>query len=163
MQNLVPQPWRHVAHIAVGGLRAIGFDRDSELLLVVSASGKSVVDCRAGVKIARDHDDDDDGAQFLETRGVGPLAGQTIRVAGLFGGGLPIRTADGWEIELVATRWPATKIVLVERQRGPQGRQPDVTHTIATESDLRACGFSYTGKSLVIATPADVAIYSRDA
>ncbi|QKZ04049.1 hypothetical protein [Pseudomonas eucalypticola] len=51
-------PWIEAARYCVAGLFDIGFHRDSELLLVVSSSGRGVFDCLTGAKIARDYADD---------------------------------------------------------------------------------------------------------
>lgn len=144
-----------------GGLRSVGFDRDSELLLVISASGKGVFDCRTGIKLARDSKDEDEDVVLLEAPGIGPLAGKTLRMSGLFGGGLPRGTRDGWRVELVEE---PTFVMLYEpnamlprpADRSVYGRK------LLIGEPVRAYGFSYTGKSLVIATPADITIYSRD-
>lgn len=160
-----PSPWRRVAIVAVGGLRSIGFDRGSELLLVVSSAGRGVIDCRSGEKVARDYDDFYEDEQFLEADGIGPLQGQTVRVSGLFGGGLPISTQDGWSVELVTLDWPVKDILLLEPFSFLYGSlygKPTAFHKIGAESELRACGFSYTGNTLVIATSSDVAVFSRD-
>jgi hypothetical protein len=90
-----PHPWRVVATVAVGGLRAVGFDRHSELLLVTSTNGRSVIDGATGQRLARDGEEYTDGEVFLEAVGIGPLANRVVRMAGLFGGGLPAATEDG--------------------------------------------------------------------
>jgi hypothetical protein len=47
-----PKGWTHVSSIAVGGLLSVGFSRvETNLLLVVSSSGRSLVDCDTGNKI----------------------------------------------------------------------------------------------------------------
>lgn len=160
-----PKPWRRVVTIAVGGLLSIGFDRDSELLLVVSSAGRGVIDCRSGEKIARDTNEYNENDRYLEADGIGPLRGQTIRVSGLLGGGLPRSTHDGWSVELVTLDWPVNEILLLEPfsslYESLYGKPPAL-HKIGEELEVRACGFSYTGKSLVVATSSDVAVFSRD-
>ncbi|HVJ62309.1 MAG TPA: hypothetical protein VM555_06300 [Tahibacter sp.] len=163
-QVLPPAPWRRSTVMAVGGLRAAGFDRDSELLLVVSASGRSVIDCRTGEKVARDPSDYWEDQRLLEAEGIGPLAGKTLRVAGLAGGGLPLYTSDGWWIELAAPDWPDTDVLLKEPDSHPHDssrEQPAAMHKLHTESELRACGFSCTGRSFIVGTPSDLAVYTR--
>lgn len=160
-----PSPWRQVATIAVGGLRSVGFDRNSELLLVISSAGRGVIDCRTGTKVARDYNEYYEHEQFLEAEGIGPLQGQTVRISGLLGGGLPVSTLDGWSVELVSLDWPVTDILLVEPSSFLYGSlygKPAIFHKIGAESELCACGFSYIGNSLVVASPSDVAIFSRD-
>lgn len=157
-------PWQKIGMIAVGGLRTIGFDRSSELLLVVSSAGRGVIDCSNCTKVARDDDEYYGGEQFLEAEGIGPLEGRTIRVAGLIGGGLPTNTQDGWSLEVVTLDWPEHEVLLVEPfssiYDSLYGKQAKF-RKIARESELRAFGFSYSGKSLVIASSSDITVYGR--
>lgn len=160
-----PPPWSRLATIAVGGLLSIGFDRTSELLLVISGAGRGVIDCRTGGKVARDYDEYFGNEQFLEADGIGPLHGKIVPVSGFFGGGLPIATADGWHVELVSLDWPLTDIFLIDPSSSLYGAQygkPAIFHKIGTELGLRACGFSYTGNSFVIATSSDITVFLRD-
>src|SRR5437016_5249971 len=91
-----PEPWRQTFYGSIGGLLVIGFAPGSDLLLVISAGGRGVFDCLTGDRVSRD--DEIDGETWadpiqLTTIGVGPLDKQTVRVAGLWGGGMPVRTA----------------------------------------------------------------------
>lgn len=158
------RPWQKVGVIAVGGLRTIGFDRNSELLLVVSSAGRGIIDCTNCTKIARDDAEYYDGEEFLEAEGIGSLEGKIIRVAGVIGGGLPNNTQDGWALEVVTLDWPEHDVLLVEPfssiYDSLYGKQAKF-RKIARESELRAFGFSYTGKSLVIATSSGITVYGR--
>ncbi|WP_267104583.1 hypothetical protein [Xanthomonas sacchari] len=159
-----PHPWCEVATIAVAGLHSIGFDMESEYLLVVSSAGRGVIDCHAGQKVARDYEENYEGEEFLEANGIGPLQGKKIRTSGLPGGGLPLGTSDGWHIELVTLDWPIREIILVEpfsSLYGARYGKPAIFHKIYATYELRAIGFSYTGKTLVIATSSDIVIFSR--
>jgi hypothetical protein len=109
-----PKPWRGAGVIAVGGLHAVGFDRRTELLLVVSSAGRGVIDCRTGSKVARESEEYTDYEQYLEAEGIGPLKGRALTMAGLLGGGLPKSTRDGWSIEVVTLAWPVGDILLLE-------------------------------------------------
>jgi len=136
-----PKPWHKVGAIAVGGLRAVGFDRESELLLIVSSAGRGVVDCQSGLKVARDDEEYYEDERHLEARGIGPLQGKTLRMSGLLGGGLPISTNDGWSMEVVTLDWPIHEILLLEpfaslydSLRG----KPSLFHKVGAESELRA-------------------------
>src|SRR3954467_9900507 len=100
-----PAPWQRRAAHAVGGLTDVGFGRGSDLLLVVSHDGRGVFDCLTGLRVARDSSMPEPGEAHwqdtfeLETKGIGPLAAQTVRTSGLAGGGLAVFTADGWTVE----------------------------------------------------------------
>ena len=52
-----PSPWTLQTVISVGGLCSVGFDRDTENLLILSHSGRGVVNCSTGEKTAKDYED----------------------------------------------------------------------------------------------------------
>ncbi len=108
-----PSPWQLKTVIPVGGLCSVGFDRDTENLLIVSHQGRGVVDCSTGDKTARDYEDYYEN-QYLEAEGIGCLRGKIIRMAGINGGGLPTSTEDDWCLELVTINFPEEMILLVE-------------------------------------------------
>lgn len=160
-----PTPWSKVFTFSVGGLRSVGFDRNSDLLLIVSSSGRGVIDCISGQKVARDSEIYNEGEEFLEAEGIGDLKGKTIRMSGLFGGGFPIFTTDGWAIEIVTIDWQENEILLVEPMSDLYGSlygKPSVFYKIGREQVLRACGFSYSGQSLIIATSSEITVFERD-
>lgn len=159
-----PSPWQQASVIAVGGLRAVGFDRHTDQLLVVSTQGRSIVDCLSGQKIARDNEEYFEGEEHLEAEGIGPFAGKLFHMAGLHGGGLRTTTEDRWSLEVVTLDWPTREILLFAPGSWLYGSlysNPDNFSKLASESEFRACGFSHTGRSLVIATASDLTIYSR--
>jgi len=163
--DLPPSPWKKIGAVAVGGLRSIGFDRDSEMLLIVSSMGRGVIDCCDCAKVARDEAEYYAGETYLEAEGIGQLEGKTIRMAGLTGGGLPNVTQDGWMLEIVTLDWPEHDVLLAEPYTTIYDSlygKPSRFKKIARESELRAYGFSYTGKSLVIATSSEIVVYGRE-
>jgi hypothetical protein len=91
-------------------------------------------------------------------QGIGPLEGQTIRLAGLHGGGLLRCGQQGWTVEELPLDWPDVSLLLVEPW---QSIYVDSAHftKLAVEREVRAFGFSETGRSLVLATGSDVAVY----
>jgi len=160
-----PQPWQKVGEFAVGGLLSIGFDRESELLLIVSSTGRGVVDCQSGQRVARDDGEYYEDNMYLEAVGIGPLQGKILRVSGLHGGGLPVTAGDGWSVEIITLDWPACEILLLEPFASLYDSldgKPSRFHKIGNELELRACGFSYSGHSFVVATPSDITIYGRN-
>jgi hypothetical protein len=159
-----PSPWKLAATVAVGGLRSLGFDQESENLLIVSSQGRGVIDCLTGEKIARDDEEFYEGETKLEAQGIGILRDRTIRMSGLFGGGLPIITEDGWQLESVTLKWPEQMLILLppgSHLYGLVTGHPDSMTKIFEDSCIRAYGFSYTGRSFVIATTSDVTIFVR--
>lgn len=164
-------PWRLLAAHAVGGLTDVGFGRGTDLLLVVSSRGRGVFDCLTGARVARDPhmpeigEDDWQDLRELEALGIGPLGGQVVRTAGLAGGGLVLMTDDRWAVERLALDWPIESLLLVPPDswiyEDRAGRSSDVAK-IAEGSEVRAWGFSPTGRSLVLATSSDITIYGRE-
>jgi len=157
-------PWSAKSVAAIGGLTEVGFADDSDLLLVFSSQGRGVFDCSTGERVARDRSvenvDSWYGPHILIGIGIGPLAGKQIRLAGLNGGGLPYSTTDGWSTEKLPIDWPDEYLLLLEPHSSIY--QPDARFTkLAVEREVRAFGFSYTGKSLIIATSSDVTILCR--
>jgi hypothetical protein len=100
----------------------------------------------------------------LEAFGIGPLEGQLVRIAGLYGGGLSLGTPDGWALESLEIDWPDKSLLLTAPSswlyETRAGRSSAFTK-IEADSTLRAYGFSPTGKSLVVALTSDITIYSR--
>jgi hypothetical protein len=160
-----PSPWKLAGGSAVGGLSDVGFAPGSDLLLVVSSQGRGVFDCLTGERVARDRSVPEGASPDwqdpfeLWAVGIGPLAGQHIRTAGLSGGGLSVATRDGWSVERLALEWPDETLLL--RRGWGFGYRPDEIFKIAVHSEVRAWGFSPTGRSLVYATSSDLAIWSR--
>ncbi len=165
-----PAPWRSAGTFAAGGLTSVGFAPGSDLLLVVSWSGRGVFDCVTGQRVARDADASDqanyDRAGALEVLGIGPLAGQWVRTSGLNGGGLPRSTADGWSVEWLTLDWPEDTLLLL----GPgssiyetrPGRVVQFWKIDPGVTEVRAWGFSPTGRTLLLATSSDVTFWIRD-
>jgi hypothetical protein len=170
-----PPPWRPVYHpapsIPIGGLLGIGFAPDpvtgEDLLMVVSQGGHGVINTTTGKILARDRDPDPDISEptgpHLTVPGIGPLADRQVGIAGLHGGGLHTTTSDGWTLDVVSPDWPHHRILLSTDgglYHGPTGTHWWHIHH-ATDSPLRTCGFSPSGRTLAIATSADLTLLTR--
>ncbi|MGY6019900.1 hypothetical protein [Streptomyces spinosirectus] len=177
-----PEPWRRVAYVPVGGLLGIGFTSHpgtcQDLVMVVSHDGHGLFDAVTGEKIARDRDpddedddeDDEDGDRDADPaqwcRGLGPVAGSRVRVAGLYGGGLHAFGGDGWKLEVAAPAWPNERVLLSRDgglpHSGPHGER--WWHIFQSHySELRAAGFSPSGQTLAVATSSDLSLWTRAA
>ncbi|MFJ4782913.1 hypothetical protein [Streptomyces sp. NPDC088794] len=170
-------PWRPVFEstygVPVGGLLGIGFashpESGRDLVMVVSNDGHGLFDAVTGEKIARDRDPapedgTPDAVADLTCPGLGPIAGSRVRIAGLFGGGLHTTTDDGWTLESVAPDWPHHRVLLSADgglpHSGPYGEQWwHIFHS--TYSELRAFGFSLSGRTIAVATSSDVSLWTR--
>ncbi|MES5816646.1 hypothetical protein [Streptomyces sp. RG80] len=172
-----PEPWRPVSErcIPIGGLLGIGFashpENGHDLVMVVSSAGHGLFDAVTGEKIARDYEpapeeSTPDAAPDLSCPGLGPIAGRRVHIAGLFGGGLHSGTGDGWVLEVVSPNWPNDRVLLSSSSRMPH-REPHgegwwhIFHS--NYSELRAVGFSPSGRTLAVATSSDVTLWIRAA
>lgn len=164
--SALPAPWNNRTYVAVGGLTNIGFADESDLLICMSSTGLGVFDCLTGVRLARDDSTDFDfDAGNLLVSGIGPLEGKRIRTAGISGGGLASGTYDGWGIERHPFAFPDEELfvgppgqTMLWTQHGAQTRLYKLGGFV---TEVRAFGFSPTGRSLVVATSSDVLMYAR--
>jgi hypothetical protein len=122
-----------------------------------------VIDCRTGEMVA--HDQEGEQVDWydpmrLRVEGIGQLAGKTIRLAGLHGGGLPRVSEDRFALVVAYPDWPDAAVLLQLPPDFSPGRHPHQVK-IACCEDPRACGFSETGQTFVIAEPHAVQIFGR--
>ncbi|MFC9283130.1 hypothetical protein [Streptomyces collinus] len=171
-----PEPWQRVAYAPVGGLLGIGFvthpGTGHDLVMVVSNDGHGLFDAVTGEKIARDRDPDpdcEDGGREADPAlwcpGLGPATGSRVRVAGLHGGDLHATSGDGWQLEVVTPVWPNERVLLCRDgglpHSGPHGEH--WWHIFHSHySELRAAGFSPSGRTLAVATSSDLSLWTRD-
>lgn len=141
-----------------GGLVGIGFGDDTDLALVVTHDGRGVIDCLTGRKVARDTDILYPDEHTLRIDGIGPLAGTAVTVAGIDGGSLRHDTDDGWLLEGLFSNSSDDVIRLLPPKASATASPATFTGFIP---EVRAFGFSPTGRSFVIATGAEVFVYSR--
>ena len=166
-QSTLPAPWRKVCTVSVGGLTDVGYGEGSDLLLAVSHSGRGVIDCTTGTRVARDPDDKmnewHDQVRLI-AQGIGPLEGNSIPMAGLWGGGLPLTTRDAWSLYVfnttmfdvvIALEPPGCSVLTPDRSTGCVLLDYDNT------TEFRACGFSPTGMTFVAACSSDIDVYCR--
>lgn len=163
-----PSPWHEAGVHAVGGLTDVAFAESSDLLLAVSSSGRGLFDCSSGQRIARDDSEDfQHDTSNLLVAGIGPLASQRLHTAGLHGGGLALTTADGWSLDLLCLSWPRQSLFLTSPGHwlygAAQGGSDETTSKVATDSEIRAFGFSPTGRAFIFATGSDISVFKREA
>jgi len=148
---------------AVGGLIEVGFSKiHPELLLVISSSGRGVIDCSKLKLIDRD-DDDDYNSQDLWAIGIGKLSNEKIMISGLHGGGLPYSNEFGDGILYMATQWPIIDLIFEPKFKTIY-REGNEKHCfrIFHDYELRAYGFSYDGQYFIIATSSEVYVYRKE-
>ncbi|WP_193218023.1 MULTISPECIES: hypothetical protein [unclassified Imperialibacter] len=150
---------------SVGGLTDVGFSLlYPEILLVVSAQGRGLIDCKKFILSDRDSEVDGNWLNYQElwSFGIGKVSQEKIKIAGLNGGGLSTLTENGDSLELMALDWPICDIVFQPNWNSIyQEKSSHDCFNIFRDSELRAYGFSSNGQFLAIATGADVIVYSR--
>lgn len=161
----LPAPWRHVPTSSVGGIHSAGLDQDGRYLLLISHSGRGLLDCNTGEKIARDYDEDEGrwlDRQKLVAQGIGPLEGAEIAIAGRFiGGGLAASTRDGWYVNKTTLAWPRT-YVWAEAPGEARGFTGGGTfYRLWDWDEPFAWGFSQSGRTLLCACSNAVALWTR--
>lgn len=174
-------PWRSVVMPMVGGITALGFDRTSEDMLVTSITGQSVMCGVMGEVLYRNREQDGLDVAALKGTRLDQPATERFDMAGLFGGALRTQTNDGWSVERImsgsANLRDALHSDVVNCVLHPQGASihflgpqwDDYTkdrrfNLLARErEDIRVFGFSWTGRTLVIATSCDIKVWSRPA
>jgi len=154
----LPEPWRNLATVAVGGLTEVGLTDDERWVLVVSSGGRGLFDAHTGLRVARDAATPTLESPWLDEKtrtaqGIGPADGMAVHVVGLWGGALPERTADGW--------WVIA----------PEGGRDDTIWLMSSGgerwaldrplTEVRAVGFAPSGELLVVATASDLALFTR--
>ena len=150
-----PPPWRRLPCF-ISGVTAVGFGAATELLLVLTHSSLGIIDCSSGDVIARLIETDDyvDDPYPVTARGIGPLEGQHVHLAGLWGGGLRTTAADGWTVHRASPNWPAECAVLCSPESPELFDNPDQAVVLVKDSEpgIRALGFSDSGRTLIVAT-----------
>lgn len=160
-------PWRQIAVMGIGGLTALGFSRTNEDMLVTSHNGQSVISGTTAKILYRNRDDDGLDRSALKGTRLDHPADERFDMAGLYGGGLRATTDDGWTVERLRGHCILHPAGASIHFLGPawETYEKDATfHLIDnTGEDIRAFGFSWTGRTLVCATSSTLAVWGRPA
>lgn len=160
-------PWQQVLVRAVGAVTALGIDRKSEDIIVTSGNGQSIISGVTGEIIYRNREDDGlDRAALKGTRLDHP-ADERFDMAGLYGGGLRTVTDDGWTVERYADYCllhPPKASIHYLHPKWADNTFDATFHVLDKGGeDIRALGFSWTGRTLVCATSSTLTIWGRPA
>lgn len=170
LQNLVnqtkivdePNGWKK-STFAIGGLTEIGFSKHNpNLLLVISSQGRGIIDCEKNELIERDNDTNWDWINSYEmtSQGIGVLSDEIICVSGLHGGGLPLMNKNGDGLLYMATEWPTIDLIFEPNFKSIyKENEANECFRIFHDCELRTYGFSYDGKTFIIATSSEINIY----
>ena len=158
-----PDGWEYVGGIAISGFIGFGFSKKrSNLVLVVSTTGRSLINCDTAAKVARDYEEYagvDDSGIFCE--GLEELSQESILITGQNGGGLPNSTCIGESLRLYSPNWPQHDLYFC----GPSGDplfEKFQGSCIRLRTDfIEAFGFSWCGDYFAVANSSDFDIWKR--
>ena len=164
------KPWKRCCEHAVGGLRAVGFLKSQgqacvDKLLAIGSNGQTVIDCFSGEIISRNREKDGYDENELTGWVLSSNYSEPIPMSGIDGGGLKACTEDGWSVDSISINWPIYHFILQH-----PGSNIFLDHKLSRESEFDlidfdhkavAWGFSWSGKTLVLATSSDVIIWTR--
>jgi hypothetical protein len=147
--------FRKTAVHAVGGLLGAGNVEGTEHWLVASSSGLGLFDAETGARLARDPRLP--AGYPLTTECIGSAQGKHVRICGLDGGALPLRTTDGWQLscDMSVGIWLTPPGVPADAPSA----QLEVLRVQLEE--VRVFGFSESGNSLVLADAATLYLFAR--
>lgn len=147
--------FRKTAVHAVGGLLGAGNVRGSEHWLVASRAGLGLLDAETGALLARDASLPKGYPE--STRGIGSASGTHVRICGLDGGALSLRTPDGWQLscDMSVGIWLTPPGVPADAP----STQLEVLRVQLEE--LRVFGFSESGNSLVLGDARSLYLFAR--
>ena len=151
-----PEGWRR-ADIAVGGLEYIGFSElQPKKMVCISSQSSSIIDCDSRAISFQDISVDE-----LELTAVtDALPGETIRLAGIGGGGLRHMNAEGDQLTVAAPDYPKVQIIY-QPQYKSCFLEPKMCSVIFEEYEMRAFGFSKCGNYIIVACSGGVTIFAR--
>jgi len=161
--------WKKRNEWAVGGLTEIGFQPNTDLLLVLSSQGRGLFDCVKGEKIARNNNSiyaeicvEDTG----KVKGIGILEGTTIQCGGFeFPDILSKTTNDGWTVKIqkeIRSNWELKEVLTDVMYLQNKQLNKEIEVNVFYYNINRAYGFSDTGNSFVIGTSSELKIWNRD-
>jgi hypothetical protein len=159
----IPEGWERVGSIAISGFIGFGFSKKrTNLALVVTTSGRSLVNCDNAEKVARDFEEyigvDESG---IFCKGLEELSDESILIAGINGGGLPNSTCIGESLSLYSPNWPQHDLYFC----GPSGDplfEKFQGNCVKIRTDfIEAFGFSWCGDYFAVANSSDFDIWKR--
>jgi len=152
----VPAGWERTL-FAVGGLMYLGFSNlQTEKLIVTSAQGQRVIDCRAGEKTRCDGNYDADDLIAL----AGGLGEELVPIAGEEGGGLRRCSKAGDSLVSAAPLWPKEQIIFMP-EFALWHESPEKCTVIFDGYEIKAFGFSRCGAYMAVGSADTLAIFKR--
>ncbi|MEB7454556.1 hypothetical protein ACP3VS_20835 [Lysinibacillus sp. VIII_CA] len=158
-----PSPWEHETVIAANGVLACGWDQDENIILI-SGSGFSVTEPITGLRLHRERDKELTEDCVSEDRLIfhSPISKKPTAIFGLEAGDGIHVTPDGWQVEVIYPWWPRATVVLDYLFTPRYSYLNNATAIDIQRLDgAIKCGFSPSGKHVMIMGSGGAFIYSR--
>ena len=163
-ESNITEGWEKAGQIAIASFVGFGFSKKyPNLALMVTSSGRSLIDCSTSEKIARDYDEYKGlDASYLHCQGIAQAEDENILLAtGSYGGGLPLTTSAGESISLVSPNWPQHDLIFCTASGHPLIEKHQDGCIRITTDYIEAVGFSWCGNYFAVASNSDFNIWKR--
>ena len=159
-----PPGWAKQQSIAISSFLGFGFSKlKTNLALIVSSSGRSVIDCGTSEKVSRDYNEYEGLDEYgLYCLGIGPLEGESVLLSGESGGGLPLSSKNQEYLHLLSPYWPQHDLIYSSGQSDPLIENRQKGCVMIKRDFIKAFGFSWCGNYLAIATNSDFEIWRKN-
>ena len=164
-----PKGWTRKGYFSIGGFLYFGFAESSDIMLVISANGRGLFDLSKNEKIARDHSSDFPlDETLLISKGFDILEGETIKLAGKFGGSiLPVSNKSLETLVRVSPLYPCEDIIFQPPYENcfADGRFKNISSDNCVRlyrGFLYCYGFSFSGKYFVIADEGGITYWEAE-
>lgn len=158
-----PSPWEHETIIPANGVLACGWDQDENIILI-SGSGYSITEPITGLCLHRERDAEWTEDCISEDRLTfhSPLLKKSTSIFGLEAGDGIHVTLDGWQVDVIYPWWPRATVVLDYLFTPRYSYLSNATAIDIQRLDgAIKCGFSPSGKHLMMMGSGGALIYSR--
>ena len=159
-----PKGWTRKSTFAIGGFEYFGFSETSDILVVLSAQGRGLIDMSKDEKIARDDSTDyilDE--TLLVCEGFDILEGETIKLAGEFGGSLlPVKNKSNERLVRVSPFYPCEDVIFQPPFESCFIERYNKNCVRVYRGYLYCYGFSFSGKYFVIADDGGITFWEAD-
>ncbi|MCL2579762.1 MAG: hypothetical protein FWE32_06980 [Oscillospiraceae bacterium] len=161
-----PKGWVKKGSFSVGDFEYFGFTELSDILLIISSSGRALIDLAKNEKIARDYSNDFPFDEILLTsKGFDVLNNKTVKLAGKYGGSLlPVGNKTHEMLIRVSPLYPCEDLIFQPPNENcfADGRFKNIrsNNCVRVYRGFLYCyGFSFSGKYFVIADESGVAYW----
>lgn len=159
-----PPPWTKEFIIPASGCIACGWDLNENLILI-SGTGYSITEVNSGIVLHRDRDSELTNERISSgnlTFHI-PFNDEVINIFGFEAGDGIHTTNDGWIVRVIYPWWPRASVIIENLFKSNYQYLNDATmiEINRLDGDLK-CGFSLSGKKLVILGSGGAVILSRD-